>query len=35
VSVRQQAPRNVHADESGRPGDENRLLQSMSFRVAR
>ncbi len=35
VSVRQQAPRDVHADESGRPGDENRLLQSTSFRVAR
>jgi hypothetical protein len=28
VSVRQQPPRNVHADKSGRSGDENRLLQS-------
>src|SRR5258708_17587328 len=35
VSVRQQAPRNVHADKSGCPGYENRLLQSMSLRVAR
>ena len=35
VSVHQQPPRNVHADESGRSGDENRLLQSTSFRVAR
>ena len=35
VPVRQQAPRDVHADESGRPGDENRLLQDTSFRVAR
>ena len=35
VSVRQQPPRNVHADKAGRSGDENRLLQSTSFRVAR
>ena len=35
VSVRQQPPRNVHADESSRSGDENRLPQSTSFRVAR
>jgi hypothetical protein len=24
----------MHADETGRPGDENRLLQNKSFRVA-
>jgi hypothetical protein len=33
VPVRQQAPRNVHADESGRSGDENGLLQAGSFLV--
>jgi hypothetical protein len=25
----------VHADEAGRPGDKNRLLQVTSFQVAR
>ena len=35
VSAGQQAPRNVHADESGRPGDENRFLQGTSLQVAR
>ena len=33
VPVRQQAPRNMHADESGRSGDENGLLQPGSFLV--
>ena len=33
VPVCQQAPRNVHADESGRTSDENRLLQARSLRM--
>ncbi len=31
IAVRQQAPRNVHADEPGRAGDENRLWHDRPF----
>jgi hypothetical protein len=34
MPVRQQAPRDMHADESGRAGDKNWLLQDASFRGA-
>src|SRR4029077_17355710 len=33
IAVRQQPPRDMHADEPGRSGDENRLLQARSFQV--
>src|SRR5438034_33079 len=35
MSLRQQAVRDVHADESGCPGDENKLLQASSFQGTR
>jgi hypothetical protein len=34
MSVRQQPPRDVHADEAGRAGDENRLSQDTPFPAA-
>lgn len=34
MPVRQQAPRDMHADEPGRSSDENRLVQVRSFQVS-